>query len=1040
MTPFRNRLVLHRFICREFGYLEGMAEMLGRLRGLSATDLDTGDESKYATALLLYRNEDRAQIPPEQFIEYDGNIAALSSRLRMSGEHGRAWKPHQYLALLFTEHYLNRYFDDSEKFRAELNEAKRRNRLTWSMPDYTPEDLRTIAFQSATGSGKTLVMHAHILQYRHWLGRAGKRLNNVILVTPNEQMSAQHERDLHESGLHARIFSGDAGADLFAPVEIIDLNKLAERKGVKRVAVRDFGENNLVLVDEGHLGASGKIWRERRGELARGGFAFEYSATFNQIAGRDETLRDVYGKCLLFDYPYHRFHDDGYGKDYAITNLPAGMRDENSDMYLLGCLLTFYQQCCIWRDKGALWTDFNLAKPLWVFLGKTVTGRSRADEVTKSDVVVILDFLGRVLADGAAGRAMIERLLTGRSGLVDDAGDDYFDGRFRYLEGDRPDRHGDLYADICETLFHGQGRLHVVYLTAGEGELHLRVADGPVFGVVNVGDSAALHRMLTRSANPDLHLVREAGFAERLFSGVDRPDSTVNLVVGARRFIAGWNSWRVSTMGLMHVGVGEGPEVIQTFGRGVRLKGWNMSLKRHSRSGAKPPADGEDLAELERLYVFGLRASYMQTFRDLLDREGIRTERETIRLPVTWNFARRTDLKMLRLAPDRMYAHSGERPVLPGPGDKDSPRAVLDLYSRLRAVASNGGAPAGGGGKRLVRLGPGHVALFDRTRMQDKLLARKRQRGWHNLSIEPDIVDRLFAEGRSDWYELYAPPEKLDVSGFRQMRALEDVAVDLVTEYADQFWRKRRRQWEHEQIEVVALTEDDPDNVEAWELSVDATEARLIEDIHRLASHVQEGSFDYHGLDLRVIHAKAHAWQPLLAWLPVLHAGKDREVTVQPVPLDESERMVVEGLAALAESGDPCLSGRELFLIRNRTHGRGVSFFDDFSYYPDFIVWLKDGDHQHVVFLDPKGLSRFGGKERRKVRLHHEIVEVEKRVRDIDPNLRLHAYVLSVTAPSLIDDGGRSAEAWKEDGVYFLRDPDCLKQVVGHALEAERGH
>ena len=1071
-TLLRNRLVLHRFIYHEFGYPAGMAGMLGQLRDLSATNLDTGDESRYATGLLLYRNEDHARVPPEQFIEYDANIAALSRRLRMTGEHGRTWKPHQYLALLFTEHYLSRYFADPEKLRAELNEAKRLNRLTWPMPDYTPEDLRTVAFQSATGSGKTLIMHAHILQYRHWLDRAGKRLNNVILVTPNEQMSAQHERDLRESGLHARIFSSDAGADLFTPIEIIDLNKLAERKGVKRVAVRDFGENNLVLVDEGHLGASGKVWRERRGELARGGFAFEYSATFNQIAGKDEVLRDAYGKCLLFDYSYRRFHADGYGKDYAITNLPAGMRDENSDMYLLGCLLTFYQQCRIWRDKGALWADFNLAKPLWVFLGKTVTGRSRADEATKSDVVVILDFLGRFLADGATVRAMIARLLTGRSGLVDDTGRDYFAGRFGYLRGDRsrsperldriarsdlgdrfdhfhhpdhpgapdhPSRPADLYADICETLFHGQGRLHVIYLTAGEGELHLRVADGPVFGVVNVGDSAALHRMLTGHANPDLHVEREAGFAERLFSGVDRPDSPVNVVIGARRFIAGWNSWRVSTMGLMHVGVGEGPEVVQTFGRGVRLKGWNMSLKRHSESGAAPPPDSGALAELERLYVFGLRASYMQTFRDLLDREGIRTERETIRLPVTWNFARRTDLKMLRLAPDRKYAHSGERPVLPGPGDKDSPRVVLDLYSRLRAVASNGAAAAGTGeGKRLVRLAPGHVALFDRTRMRDKLLARKRRRGWHNLSIEPDIVDRLFAGGRSDWYALYAPPEKLEVSGFRQVRALEDIAVDLVTEYADQFWRKRRRRWEHEQIEVVALTEDDPNNVEAWELSVDATEVRLIEDIHRLASHVREGSFDYRSLDLGVVLARAHAWQPLLASLPLLHSGQGRKVTVQPVPLDENERKVVEGLAALAESGDPCLSGRELFLIRNRTHGRGLSFFDDFHYYPDFIVWLKDGDHQHVVFLDPKGLSRFGGKERRKVRLHHEIAEVEKRVRDTDPQLRLHAYVLSVTAPSLIDDGGRSAESWREDGVYFLEDRDCLKQVVGHALEAAR--
>ena len=37
------------------------------------------------------------------------------------------------------------------------------------------------------------------------------------------------------------------------------------------------------MVDEGYLGASGKVWRERRRELSRGGFTFEYSATFNQV-------------------------------------------------------------------------------------------------------------------------------------------------------------------------------------------------------------------------------------------------------------------------------------------------------------------------------------------------------------------------------------------------------------------------------------------------------------------------------------------------------------------------------------------------------------------------------------------------------------------------------------------------------------------------------------------------------------------------------------------------------------------------------------
>ncbi len=1016
MTPLENRLVLHRFLCREFGYVD-LAAMLDRLRDAPA-GLAASGESEYARA--LYLNPAKARISSVQFADYDAEITALSIRLHMTGEHGRGWKPHQYLALLFTEHYLRRYFEDPEKLCDELNDAKRQDPLTRPMPDYTVKELRTIAVQSATGSGKTLVMHAHILQYRRLARATGEPLNNVILVTPNEQMSAQHERDLILSNLPARLFSSEASADLFSPVEIIDLNKLAEKKGVKRVAVSDFGENNLVLVDEGHLGASGKVWRERRVELARGGFTFEYSATFNQIVGKDDGLRDAYGKCLLFDYPYRTFHADGYGKDYAISNLPRGAEDENSDMYLLGCLLSFYRQCRIWREGHAGWTEFNVTRPLWVFLGKTVIGNSQADRQTKSDVVRILDFLGWVLAQGVTVRSMISRLLDGTSGLTDEAGGDYFAGRFADLASDGSDA---VYDDICNTLFHGPGRLHVVYLTAGEGEMHLRTADNAAFGVVNVGDSAALYRMLAENANPDFNVEREAGFTRRLFADVDRLDSTVNVVIGARRFIAGWNSWRVSTMGLMHVGVGEGPEIIQMFGRGVRLKGWNMSLKRHHKSGVEAPADGDRLAELETLRIFGLRANYMQIFQNLLAKEGMQVERETIVLPVIWNFARK-DLKIIRLKEGQRYDRSSARPILPMPGDPESPVIEMDLYSRLQAVESVGGAADGKTKRAPVKLEAHHIALFDRKRIYDKLLARKRLKCWHNLTIDRAAVEGLL--DRDNWYELFMPPERLAAASYNDIRKLENVVVELITEYADRFWRSQRRKWEYENIEVTKLDETDPNNIGEYRLSVDATGTQVIDDIRALTSNLREGPVRHLGFG--VLMRDAHAYKPLL------YATGNGEVKVQPVPLNDDEMQVVENLASLATSGDPCLHGRELFLIRNLTRGRGVSFFDDFAYYPDFIAWLTDDQSQHIVFLDPKGLSRFGPDERKKVRLHSNIAEIGKRVSEDDSNLFLHAYVLSVTPPEKIGDELQSQQEWENQGVYFLNDSHWPQRVIGHVL------
>ena len=120
MTRLQSRLALHRFVCREFGY-DDMDAMLERLHYAQGELISEG-ASDYAQALSPH--PPRARVTADQFAEYDANIAAHSRQLRMTEEHGRTWKPHQYLALLFTEHYLQRYFDDPEALCADLNHAE----------------------------------------------------------------------------------------------------------------------------------------------------------------------------------------------------------------------------------------------------------------------------------------------------------------------------------------------------------------------------------------------------------------------------------------------------------------------------------------------------------------------------------------------------------------------------------------------------------------------------------------------------------------------------------------------------------------------------------------------------------------------------------------------------------------------------------------------------------------------------------------------------------------------------------------------------
>ncbi len=89
----------------------------------------------------------------------------------------------------------------------------------------------------------------------------------------------------------------------------------------------------------------------------------------------------------------------------------------------------------------------------------------------------------------------------------------------------------------------------------------------------------------------------------------------------------------MANMGLFNIGRQEGSQIIQLFGRGVRLKGKGMSLKRSVvLSGAHP----KHIGLLETLNIFAVRANYMAQFREYFEREGVQTD-PFIELPLfTW--------------------------------------------------------------------------------------------------------------------------------------------------------------------------------------------------------------------------------------------------------------------------------------------------------------------------------------------------------------------------------------------------------------------
>ena len=359
--PFEKRLVLNHWLLSLFGK-DSFDSLAQPLKHPALEGFDENNITKFYHELVKQIDNSNL-LTPEDLLRYDENSVRhwkkITEKRNRSG-HILYPKYFQYLALLFTEIYLDHYFRNREGLLNSLNaylEHFNSEYPAGQLEAFKLESLNKLAFWMATGSGKTLLMHINLLQYLHYLKLYGKpeELNYIILLTPNEGLSYQHLEEFNASGIPAEIFRKESGKFLArAVVQIIDIHKLREETGEKTVSVEAFEGNNLVLVDEGHRGASGgkeSAWLSRRDQLCEKGFSFEYSATFGQAVKGDKKLEELYTKCIIFDYSYRYFYQDGYGKDYRILNLENDSDKVVRKKYLTAGLLTFYQQLRLYLDK-----------------------------------------------------------------------------------------------------------------------------------------------------------------------------------------------------------------------------------------------------------------------------------------------------------------------------------------------------------------------------------------------------------------------------------------------------------------------------------------------------------------------------------------------------------------------------------------------------------------------------------------------------------------------------------------------------------------
>lgn len=1021
-----EQLVLNQYMLRLLE-VDNFDQLTKDMKDSALEEIDVDNVSRFYK-FLSTRLIEREELTSDILRQYDENILRHTFKISEKREKRIKWKYFQYLSLLFTEIYLDRYFHQQEKLLHDLNafvDVVNEDKDKADQLDYYHEkDLKKLAFWNATGSGKTLLMHVNILQYQHYFYKNHREdeLEQIILLTPSEDLSKQHLREFEMSGLDAALFDKDLqGLFRGKEISIIDIHKLEDEMGEKTVAIDAFEGNNLVLVDEGHRGSSGDAWRTKREKLSEQGFAFEYSATFGQAVAGKKHLIQEYSKCILFDYSYRYFYRDGYGKDYRILNLQYDNDETVRHLYLTACLATFYQQVKLFKTNERAFRPFLIEKPLWVFVGGSVNALRTQNKRKVSDVIDILLFIARFVKNSRESIQMLERLRSGQAGLLDANGHEIFANSFSYLISTGMSSE-EIYYDILLHVFNStlaNTTLRVENLKGVDGEISLRLGEYEPFGVINVGDTKELVKLC--STYPEL-LVMEREFSKSYFHEIDKSDSTINVLIGSKKFTEGWSSWRVSTMGLMNMGRSEGSQIIQLFGRGVRLKGYNFSLKRSEALRAEIGAVPKYLNLIETLNIFGIRADYMQQFKEYLEGEGIETgvEYEQISLPVIKEYKKRKlKLKALRLKKGLDFKKNGPKPSFSAPNERlpDNEKIVVNWYPKVQVKDSREkGLSVRETQSAVLNKGSftsKHTAFMNIDRIYFEMQRFKNERAWYNLSLSKEEIVKLLSNDY--WYELEIPKTELEFNSFEKIKRWEEIAIILLKKYCERQYFNAKKEWEAPNMEYYDLTEGDSNFFDEYKISVDSNDDSMIEKLKQLKealskkklSHFKFGGFTSFTFS-------QHLYQPLITL-------EGAVIKIAPVPLNEGEYEFVKDLKLYYESNKELFRDKELYLLRNQSRGKGIGFFEAGGFYPDFIIWIIHQDKQYITFADPKGIRNHSITDG-KLQFYRHIKELEEKMGGT--SVILNAFTISNSYYSdLLDTGTKlSKEEMEEQHILFQKD------------------
>jgi len=310
--------------------------------------------------------------------------------------------------------------------------------------------------------------------------------------------------------------------------------------------------------------------------------------------------------------------------------------------------------------------------------------------------------------------------------------------------------------------------------------------------------------------------------------------------------------------------------------------------------------------------------------------------------------------------------------------------------------------------------------FFDWNKIWLELYEYKLERGYWNLILDKEFIKYFLLN--SDKYKILATPDTLQVNTIEDIPRLENIALQLMKKYIDQFYNFHLKKYEMEHLYYAPVTEDSalsvfakPDDGYNYTIQISKTKENnelianikaLVQDLDKLLKEETN--------ELPRVYFDKHLYLPILL--------KNAKIeNMHPEGLVESEKVFISGLKNYLVLNKSEFTDKEIYLLRNFPKS-GIGFFNLSGFYPDFIMWVKYQNKQVICFLDPKGLEHQKSLDSEKVHLHKEIKEIEKQLGNKD--IILESFVLSITPYDSLITGlvnPASQKEFENNHILFLK-------------------